>query len=788
MAKNKGKNKQSNKNQNVGRPQPKTSMADVMPKIEAFKSEVETSGGDDVPAADLSAEETKKVVEASLPEDLRLYLSYLEQLNRTINGRKKSLDQREADIQEREEKQKAAIEKRKQDIEEEDKKRKEEKEKFDERVKTINDKEKEVLERELQLDNGEYTGTIRSLLDQFSASEKEITEGTRTLLADITTKHTEILSKESELGDKMAEAEEAKRQYERKQKRMDIDLERKVREKETEIREEFEDRLNDVTFKAESLSHKNSSLQNKVDELEGLRNSLIAAFGEIAPEAIVSQLERLKSERDSLVEQLAERPTVEEIDTKKRQIEELEKGFRDLKSQLDENETLRLKTILSQSDSYVVEINGYKQREESAKHREDSLKRTIAELQETVDQLKGEREKDEEAFGFARKYDAALELKESAKLGIPSGFDLNKMVKYLQGKMAAIEGNPLYYDLVTIRLFLAGLNMSNISILEGISGTGKTSLPREFAKFLTSGSNQYRGNGQDKTPNAPYRICAIQSGWRDNMDLMGYYNSFEHKYHETEFFRALYLANLPKYQDTIFLIILDEMNLSRPEHYFADFLSLLEQDEDQRFIEINAPAEVLPKEAEGGKLRVPKNVRFIGTANQDETTLSFAPKTYDRSNLLVMPKNIKPVTNTETNDYFITYSWLERQFQEADSKYYEYFMAFKDFYESKTVKDILAKMNIGVGNRFDKQARKFITTFVDSGEKGPMAESESLAVAADHLISSRLLRTLGNNYELTKSELQDFREKFTNEFMTKFGFSCDLSDKMLEEFIQKKSN
>ena len=145
MAKNKGKNKQSNKSQNVGRPQPKTSMADVMPKIEAFKSEVETSGGDDVPAADLSAEETKKVVDASLPEDLRLYLSYLEQLNRTINGRKKSLDQREADIQEREEKQKAAIEKRKQDIEEEDKKRKEEKEKFDERVKTINDKEKEVL-------------------------------------------------------------------------------------------------------------------------------------------------------------------------------------------------------------------------------------------------------------------------------------------------------------------------------------------------------------------------------------------------------------------------------------------------------------------------------------------------------------------------------------------------------------------------------------------------------------------------------------------------------------------
>ena len=176
------------------------------------------------------------------------------------------------------------------------------------------------------------------------------------------------------------------------------------------------------------------------------------------------------------------------------------------------------------------------------------------------------------------------------------------------------------------------------------------------------------------------------------MDLMGYYNSFEHKYHETEFFRALYLANLPKYQDTIFLIILDEMNLSRPEHYFADFLSLLEQEEDQRFIEINAPAEVLPKEAEGGKLRVPKNVRFIGTANQDETTLSFAPKTYDRSNLLVMPKNIEPVTKMELNDYFITYSWLERQFSEAIVKYNNYYQQFKEFYESDTIDQLFKSM------------------------------------------------------------------------------------------------
>ena len=126
----------------------------------------------------------------------------------------------------------------------------------------------------------------------------------------------------------------------------------------------------------------------------------------------------------------------------------------------------------------------------------------------------------------------------------------------MQRKIASSK-DPFYYDIDTIRVFIAGLNMSPISILQGISGTGKTSLPREFAKAIISEAVEYSGQGSDNTPNAPYRICAVQSGWRDSMDLMGYYNSFEHKYKETDFFKALYLANLPKYKDTLFFIILD---------------------------------------------------------------------------------------------------------------------------------------------------------------------------------------------------------------------------------------
>ena len=326
--------------------------------------------------------------------------------------------------------------------------------------------------------------------------------------------------------------------------------------------------------------------------------------------------------------------------------------------------------------------------------------------------------------------------------------------------------------------------MSNISILQGISGTGKTSLPREFAKAIISEAAKYHGNNAESSPNAPYRICAVQSGWRDNMDLMGYYNSFEHKYKETDFFKALYLANLPKYSDTLFFIILDEMNLSRPEHYFADFLSLLEQDENERFITVNAPDEVLPKQIVQGKLRVPSNVRFIGTANHDETTLEFAPKTYDRSNLMEMPKNQERSIPKTEDSYNVSYAWLKKQFDAARAANQTDYLRFKKFINSEEMRILLMDKGIGIGNRFEDQAERFITAFIATGDQRKKAES--LATAADHLITTRLFRTLRNRYDIEKSNLQAFKEDFDKLFKSSFSVDPKFADALLTEEIEKK--
>ena len=138
-----------------------------------------------------------------------------------------------------------------------------------------------------------------------------------------------------------------------------------------------------------------------------------------------------------------------------------------------------------------------------------------------------------------------------------SDVDLKWIVDFARTRMAN-RPTPLYYEPETIRCFLGGLSMSRLHILQGISGTGKTSLPVAFADALSGRSDK----------------IAVQAGWRERQDLLGSYNPFDKRYHETEFVKALYRAQCPQWADRLCLIILDEMNLSYIEQFGADLSRL----------------------------------------------------------------------------------------------------------------------------------------------------------------------------------------------------------------------
>lgn len=763
--KNKNKHKQQPQNQIKPTPLVKPTLTNEQ-KLEIENKKEELEKDNIQPVEQLSPESEAILKDAETSNDLVKYWNYVKDINKRLETLVNSANaEKEKALKLKEE---CETSKRETEAIKNDLKKK---------IEEYNRKDKELTEREFALDNGEYTGVIRRLLDTIKETEKKVFTDTENLLKELSEFHKKNLDELSKSLISNAELEKQISEFKKEKKRFEIEK----ADFEENLREKFSSQLTEKTKELERLQRKLAAIEEENAKLKQVFEDLESAFDSTDPQEILMQNSFMKSEIENLKKELNERPEQYELDGKQAKIEELQEKVTKLQEKINEGELLELKRILSNMDSYVIEINAYKNQIESAKVREASLKKTIDDLSVTIDQLKGESLKRGDAFEFAKKCDADKENLGKVYLGKNSKqpANLNELVNYVQQRMAFNSEKSFYYDLTTIRIFLAGLHMSPITILQGISGTGKTSLPREFAKALLSDPN-YIGLDSENQNKAPYRICAIQSGWRDNMDLMGYYNSFEHKYKETDFFKALYIANQPKYSNTLFLIILDEMNLSRPEHYFADFLSLLEQSPSERYISLtNTPKEVLPELAVGGKLKIPENVRFIGTANHDETTLEFAPKTYDRANLMEMPKNHPDKKDfKETNEqYNVTYDWLSQKFNEAEKKHNDSFSKFYSFINSDDFKILLMDKGIGVGNRFEYQAEKFIGVFVESGNE----KEKDTAIATDHLITSRLFRTLKNRYDLDKNNLDNFKNKYIELFDKTFknqkpSFAIDLLD------------
>ena len=259
----------------------------------------------------------------------------------------------------------------------------------------------------------------------------------------------------------------------------------------------------------------------------------------------------------------------------------------------------------------------------------------------------------------------------------------------------------LSYSLEDMATFVAGLGSTRLSILQGMSGTGKTSLPKIFAKAIY-------GNCE---------IIEVESSWKDKNELLGYYNEFSERYTPKKFTQALYKAALNPQIPTF--IVLDEMNLSRIEYYFSDFLSLLENEEDNQFIKLaNVSLNYQSGDTKhsyralinGHTLKIPKNVWFIGTANRDESTYVISDKVYDRANTMNFNKRASKVRGYKDEDkpVFYSYAILNKLLNEAIAN------GSFDAEENETIKsveEILAPYNISFGNRILMQIEKFVNIY-----------------------------------------------------------------------------
>ena len=175
---------------------------------------------------------------------------------------------------------------------------------------------------------------------------------------------------------------------------------------------------------------------------------------------------------------------------------------------------------------------------------------------------------------------------------------------------------PDVFDTPFARRYITSLLAKPFVILTGNSGAGKTRISKQFAKYLEICSDEGEKN---------WVLIPVGADWTDNTKILGFYNPLANegkgKYEETEILRLIKRANENKLKP--YFIILDEMNLSHVERYFADFLSHMET--------INIPFIL---DGTGDCVDYPENVFVVGTVNIDETTYMFSPKVLDRANVI----------------------------------------------------------------------------------------------------------------------------------------------------------
>ena len=609
--------------------------------------------------------------------------------------------------------------------------RKELKEQYS-RNKNKIDEERFAFENEMQEKRNQLALEI-SILREKSIQE---TDGMR----EAATKHLDSLR--TELETERAQFATEKKEFRKIARDVEINLEilkedrealnEKITERSARLIEEKESTIRALNERLEVARAQRDYCDQRLAE----REEADRQFGDESPGEILNRLRALEIERDQLKNTLNSRPSAEAT----QRLEELER-----QKEVWESDSLRLRAELAEARQEAARKRIAVTELESLRDEKRALESANALLQEVIEQqcakadlyIKGNESKSPFPSCIAMDSDKSLQ---SSRQTTDFIGNLATFAEEVQHRMARDPktDKELFYSIEDVRSFLGGLAMSRLLLLQGISGTGKTSLPLAFARAIGAKSE----------------LIEVQAGWRDRQDLIGHFNTFERQFYESEFLKALYRASTPIYKEIPFIIVMDEMNLSHPEQYFADMLSALEQDQHlQNLVLMTAAVDPAPRLLQDGgtKIRIPSNVWFIGTANHDETTKDFADKTYDRAHVMELPRNRESFERRDIPPQNpVSMRALTQAFETAVSEHREAASKAYDFLQT-ILGDILGnRFRIGWGNRLERQMSYYVPVVVGAG--GTLGE------ATDYILASKLLRKIRDRHDNRFEDLVALRE------------------------------
>lgn len=611
----------------------------------------------------------------------------------------------------------------------------------------------------------DFMQSLGSSQRQFFQTVNEVDEQHKSLAEEFRTELQKVLNTKLELEKAKAELLERNTALLAKESAFEL----KIEAKKVQLEQQFSLQIAELESEIERLKNYRKrdeinlvDLKNRLNDFSELER-VLRQKGMDSAEELLLHVEKIESTLREYRQKLSGRPAEDledEIEYLKDLNRSLEEQLREAKQALQEaNASAHLRAMAVLEREQLISKNRVLEQHNNA------LSIAVDQLRQDIDDLK-ERQQGQAVFPALAKMD--IEYTES-----PSTQTVGSLTDFIDDLQLRIyqsdRTNPLYFDKETLQLFLGGLAMSQLHIFQGISGTGKTSLAKAFANAV----------GGHCT------VVPVQAGWRDRDDLVGHYNAFEKRYYEKECLQALYRAQTPAYKDRVNIVLLDEMNLSRPEQYFAEFLSALELSGGDRQVVLmeDSPAKSPRYLKDGRKIPIADHVWFIGTANHDETTFEFADKTQDRSFVLELGRNhIQNLPSTLKRSVVYSASSLRSCFENAiTSQRSEVDRVFKTLYQHELTNVLAKRFGIGWGNRLERQARQFLPVVVAAGG--------SMSQGLDHLLSLRLFRDgkITGRYDTKTEHLSELQNQLSDVwnklFKSDIAVKCE---ERIEREIERK--
>jgi len=432
------------------------------------------------------------------------------------------------------------------------------------------------------------------------------------------------------------ELEAAERTLELKEKR----LERQWQKRNDELEESIESRFDE---RRKSLELAKASSKEEISRLRGslrIQTELLGAFEQLNrqlggkdPAEILRDLNSQTDELRRLRDELATRPTEE----MRERYQALESEAKTHKARADE-----LAQQIADNNAAVAEVADLRRMNSELNAENKSLEQKASifegaanETQAELNRLRAAYERPAEVE--ARYREIEMPHIKADKIVPPKKDDAIDEVTWLTGVGSACDNYGLPFHPRILKAFHTALKTaewSPITILAGVSGTGKSELPRLYSHF----------------GGLMFEPLSVQPNWDSQESMLGFFNSIDNKFDAQPLLRFLaqsqkqWVAKTPDdegypgLRDALCLILLDEMNLAHPELYFAEFLSKLELRRGMKGTDVPR----LPVKIGAGmppyQLPLGRNVLWSGTMNQDETTKSLSDKVLDRSIIIHFPR------------------------------------------------------------------------------------------------------------------------------------------------------